>query len=219
MESHLGLLFVLGIGVLGGTIGALLFQKLKVPQVVGYIGIGLLIGDTGFGIVPSDQIAQFKQLNLFALGIIGFLVGGELSGDIFRKYGKQFMGILMGEGLAAFILVGIASGLVIYFVVHNTAAAVAAGIVFGAIASATDPASTIDVLWEYRSRGILTTAIIAIVALDDALAMTLYGLGTSAAGMLMGENASFAAAFMKLSVELFGSILLGGVAGLLLNWI
>lgn len=218
MNLHLGLLFIIGLGVFGGIIGASLFQKFHIPQVVGYIVIGLIIGESGLKIARAADVETMSQLNYFALGIIGLLVGGELQGSTFKKYGKQFLGILAGEGLLTFFLVGISTGLVTYLFVDNGPAALAAGIVFGAIASATDPASTIDVLWEYRCSGVLTTAIVATVALDDALAMTLYGLGTTSASLIMGGSASFGAALSKIGVELFGSIALGFAAGLILNW-
>jgi Kef-type K+ transport system membrane component KefB len=96
-------------------------------------------------------------------------------------------------------------------------ASLAGGIVFGAIASATDPASTMDVLWEYRSKGVLTTTIIAIVALDDALAMTLYGLGTGAAQMLIGGDTSILEQLISICIELFGAVALGGAAGFFMN--
>ena len=94
-----------------------------------------------------------------------------------KKYGKQFSLILLGEGVIAFILVGGLVTLCLWKVCGNIPVSLAGGLVFGAIASATDPAATINVLWEYRTAGILTTTVIAIVALDDALAMFLYGLG------------------------------------------
>jgi Kef-type K+ transport system membrane component KefB len=217
-DFHLGVLAVLGICIAGGIIGAWIFQKLNVPQVVGYIIVGVLIGDTGFGLLHPSDIAALQSFNNFALGLIGFLVGGELSASIFRKYGKQFTLILLGEGLAAFLLVGLFSTLIVYFVCHNWITAIAAGIVFGAIASATDPASTIDVLWEYRSAGVLTTAIVAIVALDDALAMTLYGLGTSIATILtQGGGASIGATLVGTAIDLAGAILLGIACGFVLN--
>ncbi|MCB1101419.1 MAG: cation:proton antiporter, partial [Kiritimatiellae bacterium] len=150
---------------------------------------------------------------------IGFLVGGELHGSIFKKYGKQFTAILLGEGLAAFVLVGVPSTLIVYLICHSFPVALAAGVVFGAIASATDPASTIDVLWEYRTAGVLSTAIIAIVALDDALAMTLYALGTSAAQMLTAGDADLTQELIGVGIELFGSIFLGLAAGFGLNLI
>ncbi len=218
MPVELGVLALLGICVAGGVVGAWIFQKLNIPQVVGYIVVGVLIGDTGFGLLHPQDIAELAPFNNFALGLIGFLVGGELSGSIFKKYGKQFTAILLGEGLAAFLLVGLASTGIVYLVIHNWMMSIAAGIVFGAIASATDPASTIDVLWEYRSAGVLSTAIVAIVALDDALAMTLYGLGTSIAAILANTGGeSVGVAMLHTFIELGGAILMGVAAGFILN--
>ncbi|MFH1692549.1 MAG: cation:proton antiporter [Candidatus Omnitrophota bacterium] len=215
---NIGLLLLLGIGVFGGLVGAWVFQKLRIPQVVGYIVIGILIGQTGLHVVKHTDIVRLQSFNWFALGIIGFLVGGELQAENFRKYGKQFMAILFGEGLLAFTLVCIPVTAIVYLVIHSFAPALAAGIVFGAIASATDPASTVEVMWEYRARGVLTTAIVAIVALDDALAMTLYGVGTSVAEILTGGSANVLAEFLKIGKELFGSVLLGVAAGFLLDY-
>ncbi len=217
-DFQLGVLGVLGICIAGGVVGAWIFQKLGIPQVVGYIVVGVLIGDTGLGLLHASDVAALRPFNNFALGVIGFLVGGELSGSIFKKYGKQFTLILLGEGLAAFLLVGLFSSLIVWLVCHDGVTAIAAGVVFGAIASATDPASTIDVLWEYRSAGVLTTAIVAIVALDDALAMTLYGLGTSAASILTQSGGeSIAATLGRTGLELAGAIVLGVACGFILN--
>ncbi len=221
-EATKGILFILGLGVFGGMLGAWFFQKMRVPQVIGYIVIGLIIGESGFEYLRIADIENLQPFNIFALGIIGFLVGGELKLAEFKKYGKQFAAILFGEGVLAFVLVGLCSGLIVYKVSGSINAALAAGCVFGAIASATDPASTVDVLWEYRSKGVLTTSITAIVALDDALAMTLYGLGTGAAQMLAGSGGEEASVLHKageVAVELFGAILLGAVAAILLSFL
>ncbi len=218
-EISLGYLFIIGLAVFGGMLGAWAFQKLKVPQVLGYIVIGLLVGESGARIITNESIHALASLNTFALGIIGFLVGGELDINEFKKYGKQFAAILLGEGLAAFVLVGVASMIFMLVIGAPFAAALAGGIVFGAIASATDPASTVDVLWEYRSKGILTTSITAIVALDDALAMTLYGLGTGAAQMISGGEASISHQAMEVGVEIFGALLVGLIGALLLNYL
>jgi Kef-type K+ transport system membrane component KefB/CBS domain-containing protein len=215
----MGLLTIIGLCVLLGGLGAWVFQKLRIPQVVGYIVIGVLIGESGLRLVQAVDIVALRPFNLFALGLIGFLVGGELHGSIFKKYGKQFTAILLGEGLLAFFLVGLPSTLIVYLICHSLPVALAAGVVFGAIASATDPASTIDVLWEYRTAGVLTTAVIAIVALDDALAMTLYALGTSAAQMLTSGSANIWHELRGVGIELFGSVFLGLGAGYGLNLI
>lgn len=212
-----GVLILFGIGVIGGILSATVVKKLKVPQVLGYILTGIIIGGSGLNIVTSEDIIRLRQFNYFALGIIGFLVGSEISFATFKKYARQFSAILFGEGLLAFALVCIAVTLVLNRITGNFQVSLAAGIVFAAIASATDPASTISVLWEYRTAGILTTTIIAIVALDDALAMTLYGIGTSVAQLLSGSGGEIERQIINIGVELFGSIGLGVFAGFIVD--
>ncbi len=219
LNPQSSILFILGIGIFGGIAGAWFFQKIKIPQVLGYLVIGIIIGQSGMKLINSDIIDSLKNFNFFALGIIGFLVGGELHGSTMKKYGKQFSAILLGEGVLSFSLVTISVSLVLYIFTKNFSASLAGGIVFGAIASATDPASTMDVLWEYRSKGVLTTTIIAIVALDDALAMALYGLGTGAAQMIIGGDTSILEQAARIGIELFGAVAMGGAAGFFMNFI
>lgn len=208
------ILLILGIGVFGGILGAWFFQKLHIPQVIGYIAIGLIIGRSGLGIIGDLEIPSLRPFSYLALAFIGFLVGGELEGKIFKQYGRQFTGIMLGEGLGAFLVVGLGSGLILWFITGNLMASLAGGLVFGAISSATDPASTVDVLWEYRAKGLLTTGLISVVALDDALALTLYALGTTVAGLMVGGEINLLELFRSLGIELLGSALLGLACGL-----
>ena len=75
-HGSLSVLLILGIGAFGGVLGAWFFQRLRIPQVVGYIAIGLLIGRSGFDLVSPAHVEILKPFNLFALGVIGFLVEG-----------------------------------------------------------------------------------------------------------------------------------------------
>ncbi|MBN2594483.1 MAG: cation:proton antiporter [Sedimentisphaerales bacterium] len=220
MESiNFSILFILGISILGGLVGASFFQKLHIPQVVGFIVIGLLVGDNGLKLVTHKDVVALQPFTLFALGIIGFLVGGELKAETFKKYARQFFAILLGEGVMAFLLVSVSTCLFLYIVFGNLSVSLAAGIVFGAVASATDPASTIDVLWEYRSLGVLTTSITAIVALDDALAMILYGLATGLVKMFAGVSGSIGKEMGKVLLELLGAAVLGFAGALILRFL
>ncbi len=214
-----GILLILGIAVSGGILSAVIVKRLSIPQVLGYLVMGIIIGQSGFKLVTKTDIATLAPLNFFALGVIGFLVGSEIRFETFKKYGRQFSSILLAEGLSAFILVSVPISVLMYFLFKDLTSAVAAGIVFGAIASATDPASTINVLWEYRSAGVLTTTLIAIVALDDALAMTLYGLGTSVAQMLTGTDVSIATQAFQVIIDLGGSLALGFATGMVLDYL
>ena len=219
--SHLPALLVIGLAVFFGTVGAGLFQKLRIPQVVGYIVIGVIVGRSGLGVLDAESVGRLAPFSFFALGVIGFMVGGELRVEIFRKYGKSFLAILLSEGLGAFVCV---SALVTVFtlaVTADLALSTALGILLGAVASATAPAATVDVLWEYKTRGILTTTVFAIVALDDGLALLLYGLASSMTDVILGggKGAGFWAAMGRAGYELGGAVAMGSLAGLLLNFV
>jgi len=214
----LNIILLIGIAIFGGTIGARIFQRLHIPRIVGYVAIGIILGPL-FGVISERTIQDLEPFNMFALGIIGFLIGGELKREIFVKFGGQVFSILLFEGLAACLLVGAMSfGIMWYFADWKTALAVA--VVFGAICAATDPASTMSVLWEYKTRGPLTSMLTAIVALDDALALVLYTICVSVAGVIIGHGeVGFFSALLRSFYEIAGSLTVGVGAGFLLNWI
>ena len=219
-QAPLPTLLVIGLAILFGTIGARIFQKLHIPQVVGYIAIGIAVGRTGLGIIDEETIQNLMPFNFFALGIIGFMIGGELHRDIFRKYGRQFFAILFAEGIGAFLTVSVLVTGASLLLGQSVATSVALGIVFGSIAAATAPAATTSVLWEYKTRGVLTTAIFAIVAMDDALALVLFSIASTVAMRLVGDaSGGFFVMLGEAARELIGAAVLGVAVGFGLNYI
>jgi Kef-type K+ transport system membrane component KefB/predicted transcriptional regulator len=217
-SEGINIILLIGIAIFAGTIGGKIIQQLHIPQIIGYIAIGVLLGPL-LGIVSQQTVEILEPFNLFALGIIGFSIGGELKSDIFVKFGRQVAAILLFEGVAAFLLVGLVSFLALYYF-YDWHIALAIGLVFGAICAATDPASTVNVLWEYKARGPLTTMLTAIVALDDALALVLYIASVSLANFLTGhKEVGFVKMIFHSLYEIIGSLGLGFIAGFVLRWI
>lgn len=227
--GYLNPALLFGLIVLGGAFGARFFQKFHIPQVVGCIVVGILLGD-GLGIITPQTIEELEPFTMFALGVIGFMIGSELRGDVFKKYGKQFFAILFSQGLGAFLLVVIGGSVVAWLslptILEGVAGlnrvyiSIAVGLVLGAIASATAPAATVNVLWEYKTRGPLTAAVLAIVALDDALALLLYrGAATGAKALMGTRHDSVLNATLLLFGEIIGAIVLGFLAGVLLYYL
>jgi Kef-type K+ transport system membrane component KefB/CBS domain-containing protein len=223
---------LIGIAVILGSIGGRIFARLRIPQVVGYIVIGVLaifVGGAWYHAISIKDVQQLEPISLFALSIIGFSVGGELKKEVFKKHGKGFIIVLLFEGLTAALFVAILTGLATcpWHKLANITTAdpyrpifhvVAQGnwplaVLFGAIASATAPAATVDVLWEYKTRGILTTTVLAIVALDDGLALLLYGFASSIMVPSAKTGFSLMTALGKPLYEIFGSIFLGMLVG------
>ncbi|MBU1998704.1 MAG: cation:proton antiporter [Candidatus Omnitrophota bacterium] len=214
----LNILFLLGLALFGGTIGGRIFQKLRIPQVVGYMVIGILIGESGFKIVGHDIVAMLQPFSYFALGLIGFMIGGELKIDTLVKYGKQFICILLFEGFFAFLLVTVFVGIVGTILFKDWKMAWSLGLLLGAISSATAPAATTEVLREYKTKGPLTRTVLGIVAMDDGLALLLFAIAFSIAGSLSGDTHESAwRAFVHPLYEIGISIILGIVSGVILN--
>lgn len=201
---------ILGIMILAGYLGGKGGGKLKAPQVVGYIIAGALIGTSGLNILSLDTGQQLSILSNFALALIGFSIGGELIFHRMRKLGKSIIAISIMESLGAFFLVGTA----VYLYTRSLPTA----LIFGALSSATAPAATVDVLWEYKAKGPLTSTLFAVVGIDDAAALIIYGFAAPIAKvLLLGGEMSLLQTIRMPAQEIIGSIVVGLVIGFILS--
>ena len=205
--------FILFLGALGGR----LLQKIKFPQVVGYIIIGIILGQTGIRLIGDNLLDKMHPVSNFALGIIGFMIGSELKGKTIKKYGKQFSVILVLESLSAFFIVGVFVTLAAYLLFGDIKIAVSLGILLGSISSATAPAATTDVLWENKTKGPLTTMVLGLVAMDDGVALLLFAIASSIASVLLGTGKAGASnagmEILNLLYETGGALVLGSLSG------
>jgi Kef-type K+ transport system membrane component KefB/predicted transcriptional regulator len=209
-------ILIIGAAIFAGIVAAWFVKKFRIPQIVGYVAIGVVLGPV-LGFIPQGAVQSLELFNMVALGLIGFLVGGELKRDIFIKFGRQVPIVLLFEGCAAFLLVGVFTFFAMWHF-SDWQTALAVGVVFAAICSATDPASTIAVLWEYKARGPLTSMLTAIVTLDDALALVLYAVSISVAGVITGHQESgFLNALFGTFYEILGALALGFVAAIIIS--
>ena len=190
-----------------------LFQRLGIPQVVGFIIMGVVMGSSFLTIVPLELIEELTFISQIALGLIGFDMGSHLLFKDLRRLGRSISFILIFEAVGTSVLV--TAG--IYLIVQDLPTA----LIFGAIASATAPAATVDVLAEYDAQGPLTTTLLAVVGLDDALSLLLYSLAVAFAELsLDGSSILSASQFLVLPlIEIGGSVGLGLSLGLFLDFI
>ncbi len=203
-------LLVIGLIILLGTIGGRIFFKLKMPQIMGYIIIGLFLGQSFLGFLNARVIDSLEPLIHLALGIIGFMIGSELHFDRFRRYGRSIYTILLVETFLTFFLVATATVILTQKLYM--------GLMLGALASATAPAATYSVLGEYKARGPVTMTTLSIVALDDALALLIYGFASVfARSLIVHETPTFVRtmAIPMLQIAVSGAV--GLVAGLILH--
>jgi len=205
--STIGLLLVVSF------LGSKIFQRFGIPQVVGFIVLGVLHGPSFLNVVPLEVSQELLLISEIALGLIGFDMGSHLRLGEIRKLGKSILFILIFEAFGAFFLV--TAG------VYALTQSLYTALIFGALSSATAPAATVDVLAEYDAKGPLTTTLLAVVGLDDALSLLLYSLAAAFTASLIsgGETPSLIEILKLPFIEIGGSIVLGAIMGYALNWL
>jgi NhaP-type Na+/H+ or K+/H+ antiporter len=205
-------LTIIGFVIILAYLGSKVIQHIGIPQVVGFILVGVLLGSSFLNVVPLSLVQELGFISEIALGLIGFDMGSHLCFEEMRRLGRSILFILFCEAFGALLLV--AGG--VYLTTHSTYTA----LVFGALAAATAPAATVDVLAEYRAKGPLTTTMLAVVGLDDALALLLFSFAvTIAESLLASTGGPSLGQMIGLPLqEIGGALLLGIVVGAPFQW-
>lgn len=217
-ESHI-LVFV-GLTLLLGYAGGKLASLLKAPRVSGYVVVGMLLSPSLLGIFHEELVSEdLVIITDIALGIIAFSIGGALELAKIRRLGKQIFWITLTQGLGAFFTVTAAVAIFFPMIVGSQSPLLAhylpLAIIMGAISAATAPAATLGVVHEYRASGPLTTVLLGVVTLDDALTILFFAFAVELSGSLMtGEALSFVGVLSGPFREILTALVIGVLGGL-----
>jgi len=179
---------------------------MKITGIVGYIIAGILIGPEVLGIIHLSSV-EIETMTNVALGFVAFIIGGELTISLLRKMGKSIIAIIIGESIGAFFVVFIG----IYFLTNN----LPLSILFAAMAPASAPAGAVAVIHEYKAKGKLTNAILAVVGFDDGLAVLIYAFSIAIVGVVLSGVLSVSTMIFEPIRTIGGALLIGGSIGLL----
>ncbi|MHA1769478.1 MAG: cation:proton antiporter domain-containing protein, partial [Candidatus Thorarchaeota archaeon] len=156
-------LFVIGLAIVLSYMGALILKRMGIPQTLGFMIVGIVLGIVG--IANDEMIQSLRMIVSLALGLIGYNIGHELRSKTLGSRFKKLIVIVIIEATAAFWLVS----LLLFIITGQWHIA----ILFGAVASATAPAATADVVWESEFEGPLTSSLMFVLAADDIVAVIL----------------------------------------------
>ncbi len=189
-------------------------EKLKIPTITTYVILGILLSPNLLGVISPKILAASDIFSNVVLGIIAFSLGRSLSVDIFRQIGKAVIAISLSASVIPWVLVA----LVLWLVFKQP---LAVALVFGSIAAATDPATTVAVSQEYRSKGVFTNTLLGVVAVDDLWALILFGFSFALAQASFLQTAGSSLVFKELLIafgEIGGSLLIGIIVALIFNF-
>jgi len=216
-----GALFEVAIILLIGYLLGNLANLLKMPRVSGYIVAGILMSPYVFGLIDKEFLDRSDIITHASLSIITFLIGSSLNWQKIKGLGKTIFGITIGEAELAYLAVfGAMTAYFYYFTDYSFPIVLAIALLFGALASPTDPAATLEVIHEYRAKGVLTTTVLGVAALDDATGIINFVLGTSISQTLVsGKELQILSAIFEISKNIFGAIAIGIAMGFLLKFL
>ncbi len=216
-------LLPVSIALLAGLIMTRVFKPLKLPSVTAYLIAGVLIGPyclgalniEGLGFTTLEAVGKMGVISEIALGFIAFSIGNEFRLEELKHTGKQATVIGIFQALAATLCVDAA-----LYVVHlmmPDKLTVPQLLTLGAIATATAPAATLMVVRQYKAKGPLTSLLLPIVALDDAVGLIVFAVCFGIAKTLVSGTVDFISIFINPLVEIAASLLLGSVMGWVLT--
>ena len=216
-------LLSVSVALLAGLIMTRLFKPLKLPSVTAYLIAGVIIGPycigaigmEGIGFSTMQQVSRLSLVSEVALGFIAFSIGNEFRVSELKKTGKQALVIGILQALAATLFVDLALYGVHMLIPDKFTASQA--ITLGAIATATAPAATLMVVRQYKAKGPLTSLLLPIVALDDAVGLIVFAISFGIAKTLIAGSIDIISIIVNPIVEIICSFALGAVMGWLLT--
>ncbi len=188
---------ILLLGLVTSAIG----RRTFLPRVTLLLVFGAIIGSNGLDWIPAEISRRFELVADVALLMVGFLLGEKLAFRSIRQFAAPMLWISVSAALVTAALVSLG---LMWAGLPNSIA-----IVLGCIAAATAPAAVLDVAMESGTDNPFRNLLLAIVAIDDAWALLLFGFGVAIATAATETNA-----IMMVLREIGGGAALGLLLGL-----
>ena len=199
--------FILLLSLLAGH----LVKYLRVPEVTGYIIAGIVVGPSVLGWINDQNLTGLSIFSEVALGLVLFSIGSIFQIERFRRISSAVLRITFVDAALVAVLV--------------TGATLLCGqpwpnaLLLGVISIETAAASTMMVLRELNAEGPFTETLTGVIAVNNVVCLTatlLVVAGLQMSGNLGEATGSLYGLVYLLLWQLFGSVALGYLVGLLL---
>ena len=202
----------LAIIIILGLIFNRLFEKLKLPGLLGMLILGVLLGPYGVNIISSDILTISPDLRKIALIIILLRAGLGIKRNTLNKVGVP--------ALKMSCVPGICEGLTIMVVASYMLgiSKIEAGML-GFIIAAVSPAVVVPPMLNFMSRGKgekkgIPTIILAGASIDDVFAITIF---STFLGLYGGEKVNIAMKILDIPLSILIGIAIGVISGVILT--
>ncbi len=172
------------------------------------------MGPSLLNIVPSEINESLALIKVLGLGIIAFILGGELEIKRLKVLGKSVLGI-------AFFVVLFTFALVYFALVNLTDLTMPHALLLAAMATATSPATVIVVSKEVKAKGSFTSTLMGVVAITDMFSVMTFGVASAVVFYLKQDtrDGGITSLLKEPVIEIAGSFILGALVGVVLTYI
>lgn len=216
--AHGSATLFLGFLLLSSFLAGRAAKAIALPQITGYLVIGIIVGPHVLGILPIEMVEDFRFVNGVALALIALSAGGELRIASLRSRARSiavittFQIVLMFTSVAAAVF--LARGAIDFLQGESTGLAIAAALLFGLVAVAKSPATTIAIITEEKARGILTDTVLGITVLKDVIILILVAVFIPLAAAIVDPSGGFSLHRVReILLGILGSLAVGVVLG------
>jgi Kef-type K+ transport system membrane component KefB len=208
----INIVLFIGVTLTVGLLLGKLTKWLKITSIVGYIIAGIVLGyitHTYYRDILSNSVISYTVD--ITLGFVGFIVGVGFTKNFIKKFGKISIAIAVIESVVTLIIITLGC----YIITSD----INLSLILGVIGLATAPAGTVAAIQMSKGRGDLSRITMAIVGIDDAIAIILFVFIMAVVKINLGENFQLINIVSVPLVEIGGAILIGGVFGVLIAYI
>jgi Kef-type K+ transport system membrane component KefB/predicted transcriptional regulator len=197
-----GILLTVGLLLVAGVVGGSIAKVFNLPKLTGYLAAGIAVGSQGFDLLPHHQVdALSMPVNELAMALVLFVLGGQFRFSAIRQHLRPLLSMSLAEAAITFGLVTALTWPVLD--------SIGGAVLLGVMAVAVAPATTVEVLREYRADGPVSDGLRMLCALSNVWAILFFEIALLVLFALSGFDASpWDAAW-----DMLGALLYGLVAG------
>lgn len=195
-------------------------SDLGLPRLTGYMATGIVAGPFVVSYLSRDVVLGLSQVNGVAVALIALTAGSEINIRAMRPLMRSiaWISVLAVVGVAV-VLAGVTFALrpwIPFLGELPDMEAMAASVVIGIVVASGSPAVVVAIRAETRADGPIARTVLGVVVLADLLVIVLFAIASSALRAISAGTVDAGEVFGALAWELFGSIGIGLVTGVLL---
>ena len=211
----------LGFTMIAAFLFGKILQRWKLPMITGYIAAGILIGPYLANLLSVEVVQKLQLIDYIAISLIALTAGGEFRYRVLKKQFNVIRGAIIWQ-----IIIVMAAFVTLIFLFHNqipflknqtTPAILGVGLLFGALATAKSPATTIAIITESKARGPFTDFVLGVTVFKDIIVVLLFSIVLSIAKpAILQENQIQLGYLFSVFADISLSLITGILAGFLI---